>query len=118
MSKKDVANKLKELKDDFLTLLMLFDSPKNGMNKKENIDFISQEYTVLKERINDKLLELEKRDKNAQLSQIELAFLLPAIKEISLHCKARKGSKNKSELSSSIYDGQDYCTYWISQLNV
>ena len=58
----------------------------------------------------------EKAKKNNRLNEYEGYFLLPCMKKISLSCNARVGSKDKSALSSSIYDGEDYCSYWLTEI--
>jgi len=118
MDRNEISEKLKLLKEEFDELMDLFDTPKNGLNKQETLDYISQRYSDIKSRVSEYHKELDKSYRSNRLNQDQSAFLLPAIREVSLHCKARKGSKNVQELSSSIYDGQDYCSYWMSQLNV
>ncbi|HFG1940673.1 TPA: hypothetical protein ACGF6E_003467 [Vibrio cholerae] len=111
MTKINVKTELESLKKDFSELMALFD------DSKSNISLISEKYSEIKVRVNERLKALEKADKANKLSQIEHCFLLPAIREVSLHCTAKIGSKNLEQLSSSIYDGEDYCSHWLTELN-
>jgi len=116
MGKEEVISELEELAKEFSNLFSLFDSPKIGMSSKENIDFISQEYSTLKDTVKEKLDKLQKRKRNNELSHTEALFLLPALEEIFLHCDARRGSKDERALNSSIWDGYDYALIYLSQL--
>ncbi|HDY7997922.1 hypothetical protein BOO91_18765 [Vibrio navarrensis] len=111
MTKCNVKSELETLKQDFADLMALFD------NQKQNMPSISRGYSEIKVRVNERLKVLEKADSANQLSETESSFLLPAIREVSLHCTARVGAKNLEQLSSSIYDGEDYCSYWLAELN-
>ncbi|POG21504.1 hypothetical protein C2855_19635 [Aeromonas bestiarum] len=112
MIKSNVKEELESLKKDFSELMALLD------DSKINISLISKKYSEIKIRVNDRLKALEKADKTSKLSQIEHCFLLPAVREVSLHCTAKIGSKNLEKLNSSIYDGEGYCSYWLTELNV
>ncbi|WP_217540471.1 hypothetical protein [Vibrio metschnikovii] len=112
MTKDDVKKEILNLQSEFSELMELFNDYTNQLNT------ISSNYSELKVRINERLVELQKLDKLNRLNEYQRNFLLPCINEVSLHCNARVGSKNKQQLSSSIYDGQDYCGYWLSQLDV
>lgn len=117
MNRSEITEKLKQLKAEFDELMLLFDTPKDSLSKQETLSYTSQKYSDIKSRVMEYQKELERAKRSGILNQDELLFLVPAIEEVSLHCAARKGSKNVQELSSSIYDGQDYCSYWLSQLN-
>ena len=117
MNKAEITEKLNSLKSEFDELMPLFDTPKDGLSKQETLSYISRKYSDIKSRVMDYQKELERAERSGMLNQDESAFLAPAIREVGLHCAARKESKNVQELSSSIYDGQDYCSYWLSQLN-
>ena len=112
MTKAEMARYLSDLGTQFHELMLLLDA------NSESLSLISERYSDIKERVSNYLAELEKKDKKGVLNADESAMLLPAIREVSLHCTARKGSKNIQELTSSIYDGQSYCSYWVSQLTV
>lgn len=117
MNRNEIAERLNNLKSEFDELMPLFDTPKDGLSKQETLSYISERYSGIKSRIMECQKELERAERFGTLNQDESAFLAPAIREVGLHCTARKGSKNMQELSSSIYDGQDYCSYWLSQLS-
>lgn len=111
MTKMNVKTELENLKKDFSELMGFFD------NSHANIAFISEKYSEIKAQVNDRLIFLEKEEKVNKLDRYEICFLLPAIREVSLHCTARIGSQNIEQLSSSIYDGEDYCSYWLTALD-
>ncbi|OQJ89561.1 hypothetical protein EM89_023145 [Vibrio parahaemolyticus] len=111
MTKNNVVSELEVLKNDFSDLMALFDNP------KQNLPLISEKYSSLKTQVNERLKALEKAEKADKLNQTETNFLLPAIREVSLHCTAKVGATNLEQLSSSIYDGKDYCSYWLTELN-
>lgn len=115
MNKSEIKEVLIELKGRFESIFRLFDFPEDGLSPKENLKFISSQYSELKEYVNSYNAQL-KKSKNLSTDQIN--FLVPAIREVALHCNARKGSMNKVELSSSLYDGSDYCSYYLEQLDV
>lgn len=115
MNKSEIKDQLNDLKVRFEDIFKLFDSPVLGLTEKENLKLISEHYSEIKDYINTYNTKLKKSKK---LSDDDVNFLLPAINTIALHCTARKGSMNKTELSSSLYDGQDYCSYYISQIDV
>jgi len=111
MTKKNVKKELEILKSDFSELMDLFD------NSHENSSLISKRYSEIKVQVNERLNFLEKEYKANKLNEIELCFLLPAIREVSLHCTAKIGSKNIEQLSASIYDCEDYSSYWLTALD-
>ncbi len=111
MTKKNVKKELEILKSDFSELMDLFD------NSHENSSLISKRYSEIKVQVNERLNFLEKEYKANKLNEIELCFLLPAIREVSLHCTAKIGSKSIEQLSASIYDGEDYSSYWLTALD-
>ncbi|TGD70779.1 hypothetical protein E4634_20795 [Mangrovimicrobium sediminis] len=117
MDRNEIIQKLETLSSEFEELLIHFDQPKEGMSRMETVSFVSEQYSGIKDRVVDFRKQLEKDERDDRLSRDEEAFLVPAIREVALHCKARKGSKNVQELKSSIYDGQSYCSYWLAQLN-
>lgn len=78
---------------------------------------ISERYSEIKVQVNERLKFLEKKDKANKLNEIELCFLLPALREVSLHCTANIGSKNIEQLNTSIYDSEDYCSFWLTELD-
>ncbi|AWB66118.1 hypothetical protein C2869_06540 [Saccharobesus litoralis] len=103
---------LEEYRQQFEEAFKLVD----GANK--NLKLCSEKYSQLKTNIGEHLKELEKRERKGQLNVHEQSFLLPAISEVSMHCEARVGSTNIFDLSSSLYDGQDYLNHYLSQLGV
>ena len=111
MTKADVQLEIQTLGNKFGALMKLFDS------NNSNLDIISEQYSQLKLNVKDRLAELQKMEKLGRLNDFGQNFLLPCINKVSLNCNARVGSKNKQDLSSSIYDGQDYCSYWLSRLD-
>ncbi len=110
MTKFNVKSELEAFYKELSELTDLFNDSKN------NINLISNKYSELKFKINDRLKLLENAHRSSSLSQSEVDFLLPAIRDVSLHFVARVGSKNFTLLSSSICDGKDYCTYWLTAL--
>jgi DNA anti-recombination protein RmuC len=112
MTEIEVKSELEYIKNEFSILMAHFNESKPDLN------YISERYSELKRRVKVRLTDLEKVEKSGKLSEVERSILLPAFREISLHCNARVGSKNSQELSSSIYDGEDYCSYWLAELNV
>jgi len=111
MTEIEVKSELENIKNEFSVLMMLFNESNTDLN------YISERYSELKCRVKDRLTDLEKVEKSGKLSEVESSILLPAFREISLHCTARVGSKNSQELRSSIYDGEDYCSYWLAEIN-
>lgn len=111
MTKTNIKKELERLKNDFSELIELFN------NSHENFSLISERYSEIKVQVNERLKFLEKKDKANKLNEIELCFLLPALREVSLHCTAKTGSKNIEQLNTSIYDGEDYCSFWITELD-
>jgi hypothetical protein len=118
VSKEEVTRELNNWKQQFSEVSKLFDSPLEGRSEEENLTVISQRYSELKARVLEYDKQLEKELTNGMLSELELSILVPAIHDVALHCSARKSSMNREELSSSIYDGEDYLTYYLSQLNL
>ena len=114
MTESEIIEELNLWKIEFANAISLFEQ---GSDKKA-IKEISQLYSDLKKRILDRSNELEKADSLGKLNKESKYLLLPAIKEVALHCNARIGSMNKQELSSSLYDGEDYLTYHLSNLNM
>ena len=110
MMKNEVEKEIFELQIQFTELMRLFD------DKEINLDVISVKYSKLKQQVNGRVNDLEKARKDNRLNEYEGYFLLPCMKKISLSCNARVGSKDKSALSSSIYDGEDYCSYWLTEI--
>lgn len=117
MNRNEIVDTLKNLEEEFNELLSLFDAPKDDLSKQETLNYISTKYSGIKTRVVEYHDKLEKAEKSGKLNEDELAFLAPAIDEVSSHCKAPKNSKNVHALSSSIFDGQSYCSYWLSELN-
>lgn len=111
MTENKVKSELVNIKNEFSALMTLFNISRTDLN------YISEKYSELKDRVKDRLNELEKVEKSGKLSEIEKSILLPAFREIFFHCNAKCGSKNSQELSSSIYDCEDYCSYWLAELN-
>ena len=110
MSIIDIEKELTELKTGFAELMDMFDE------FESNKTFISAQYSTLKQQVTNRAKELEKLNKSGELSPDEKHFLLPCIREVTLSCKARVGAIDKGKLSSSIYDGEDYCSYWLTEL--
>ena len=110
MMKNEVEKEIFELQIQFTELMRLFD------DKEVNLDLISVRYSNLKQQVNSRANDLEKARKDNRLNEYESYFLLPCIKKVSLSCNARMGSKDKQALSSSIYDGEDYCSYWLTEI--
>lgn len=114
MNKTQIRATLVELKERFDSIFKLFDSPREGLSYEQNLKLISSQYSDLKEYVNSYYKDLKG---SQNLTEDQRYFLIPAIRDVSLHCSARKGSMNRSELSSSLYEGADYCSYYIIQLN-
>ena len=72
----------------------------------------TKEYAYLKKKVKARCIELLRSE---ELNFEEQNFLLPALKEVELHCIARSNSKNRQELISSVYDAEDYLSYYINQ---
>lgn len=111
MTEIEVKSELENIKNSFSVLMVLFYEPKTDLN------YVSDKYSEFKRRIKDHLNDLEKVETSGKMNEVERSVLLPAYREISLHCNARARSKNSQELSSSIYDAEDYCSYWLAELN-
>ncbi|WP_281556186.1 hypothetical protein [Thalassomonas sp. RHCl1] len=118
MNKSEIKEFLNDLNQQFEAAFKLFDEPMEGLSPKENLKLISDKYSILKEQVGTYNLKLQKLHRNQKLSNDEVHFLLPAINTIALHCTARKGAMDKVALSSSLYDAQDYCTYYIGEIDV
>lgn len=114
MTESEIVEELKSWKVEFSEAMSLFEQASD----KKIIKEISQRYSDLKKRITERSKELQKTDTFGKLNEQEKYFLLPAIKEVALHCNARIGSMNKQELSSSLYDGEDYLSYHLGNLNI
>ena len=112
MTKENVKKEIANLQNEFSDLMALFEDYANQSNA------ISSRYSEVKVYVKKRLTELEKLNKLNSLSKYQNSFLLPCIREVFLHCNARVGAKSKQELNSSIYDGDSYCRYWLSQLNL
>ncbi|MCG9770465.1 hypothetical protein L1D59_17870 [Pseudoalteromonas piscicida] len=110
MAKIDIEKELTELKTKFAELMHMFEE------FESNKAFISAQYSTLKQQVTNRAKELEKLNKDGELSEDEKLFLLPCIKKVGLCCIARVGATDIGELSSSIYDGEDYCSYWLTEL--
>ena len=116
MNKAEIIKDLKNWEKKFDEVFNLFDHPIDGLSANENLKVISVRYSELKSRIVDYSKRLEKADKNGQLNADEQSILVPAIREVALDCSARRGSKNRQELVSSLYDASDYLSYYLSQI--
>ncbi|MEI5638979.1 MULTISPECIES: hypothetical protein [unclassified Pseudoalteromonas] len=114
MTESEIGEELTSWKSEFSEAMSLFE---HAVDKKI-LREISQRYSELKKRIIERSNELQKADSLGKLNEQEKFLLLPAIREVALHCNARIGSMDKQELSSSLYDGEDYLTYHLSNLNI
>lgn len=115
VNKYDIKEILSELKEQFEAIFWLLDNPSEGLSPRENLKLISSQYSELKAHVNERSNKLQK---SKTLNDVQTNFLLPAFRDVALHCTARKGSMNKIELGSSLYDGSDYCSYYIGQIDV
>lgn len=104
---------LQNWKNRFAELFQLLDQAEG----KDAIKAVSNGYLQLKEDILQREKELRKSEAKGSLSTTEQTILAPAIREAALHCSAPKGSTNKQKLSSSLYDGEDYLSCYLGQLN-
>lgn len=118
VNKEEVTNELECWKKQFSEVLSLFDNPIEGLSTQTNLKVVSERYTELKNQVFEYDKKLEKAQKYGSLSEFEESILLPAIREVALHCSARKGSISEKELSSSLYDGENYLSYYLSQVDV
>ncbi len=116
MNKEEVFSELETWKHRFDDIFKLFDNPSEDMSENENLKVISDRYSELKRKIVEYDTQLQKSDNSGKLSECAASILAPAIHEATLHCSARKGSMDKNELSSSLYDGSDYISYYLSQI--
>ncbi|WP_188731796.1 hypothetical protein [Pseudoalteromonas gelatinilytica] len=114
MTESEIGEELTSWKNEFSEAMSLFEQAVDKKVLRE----ISQRYSVLKKRIIERSNELKKADSLGRLNEQEKLLLLPAISEVALHCNAIIGSMNKQELSSSLYDGEDYLSYHLSNLNI
>ena len=108
-----VINELENWKNRFSELLKLLDHAEGG----DLIKVVSNRYSQLKEDLLQREKELEKAEAKGILSATERDILAPAVREAALHCTAPKGSTNEQKLSSALYDGEDYLSYYLDQLN-
>ena len=108
----EIIKELTSWKSEFSEAMSFFRIEPNQKILKE----ISNRYSMLKQRIIERLKELESMSANNMLDEEARTSLLPAIREVALHCNARIGSMNKEELSSSLYDAEDYLAYHLSEL--
>ncbi|GAK85948.1 hypothetical protein BIY21_19275 [Vibrio ponticus] len=107
MSKENaVLNELTELKSKFdrvMDKLTLTDM---------DLTVISAEYGQLKKLVKSRLDELQQA---AAMNVDEQNYLLPALREVHLHCVARGNTQNRQTLSDSLGDAQDYLSHYLSQ---
>lgn len=113
MTKQEIIEELSQLKKQFDKAFEMV----NTSNSKSELKATSEVYSELKTYVVEYSNTLEKRQRKAQLNDLESSILLPAISEVALNFHARKNSSNKAELSSSLYDGSSYLSYYLSQLN-
>lgn len=111
MNKKEIKIYLEQLRSDSEKVMALF------RTNNPDINIISARYSEQKTFFITLNKELEKKETQNLLSSDDEKYLFPAIHEVAQHCVARIGSKNKKELSSSIYDCSDYLTYYINQID-
>lgn len=104
---------LEHIKSQFVQLMFEIDCCQDSKALRE----ISRRYNVHKEKILVQHKQLERKRTMGQLTEIEGSFLYPAINEIKLSCRAARGAMDKEALSSSIYDVQDYASFYLSQLS-
>ena len=71
---------------------------------------------MLKRRVEEYRTELTQAERKGFLTDDQQSFLLPAIEEVCQGCKARVGSMDEDDLTSALYDGQDYLFYYLGQL--
>jgi hypothetical protein len=112
VTKDEINHILEDWRARFEKSLSLLSAPHN------DVDLASEEYSKLKKLFK---LEYEKVQRNrlgTRTISDEQAFLWPAVCDVYLHCSARVGSKNKEALSSSLYDGKNYLSYWITELGL
>lgn len=114
VTESEIGEELTSWKNEFSEAMSLFEQAVDKKILRE----ISQRYSDLKKRIIERSNELQKADSLGRLNEQEKLLLLPAISEVALHCNAIIGSMNKQELSSSLYDGEDYLSYHLSNLNI
>ncbi|ENM5900777.1 hypothetical protein DX885_000855 [Vibrio mimicus] len=112
MSNFNVKAELEHLRKDFSELLTLIE------HSNLDISQVSTKYSDLKLKVAHRLKTLQEAEKSNKLSPIERHFLLPAIREVRIHCSARIGSQDPEQLISSIYDCEDYCSSWLSKLDL
>ncbi|ELX4209572.1 hypothetical protein QJ367_004234 [Vibrio vulnificus] len=99
--------------DELIGLKLQFDEVMVSLTQTESaISVCTSVYAHLKNSVKTRRDELSRKK---SLSFEEQSFLLPALKEVELHCVARSNSKNRQELISSVYDAQDYLSYYINQ---
>ncbi len=110
MTKDEIKHQLMEWKLKFQEAFEILEQPDC------DLDLVSKKYADLKLLFKTRYEQLNKTSRNSKDITPEQAFLWPAITDVYLHCTARVGSKNKQELSSSLYDGKDYLSYWINEI--
>ncbi|WP_025539125.1 hypothetical protein [Vibrio parahaemolyticus] len=99
--------------DELIGLKLQFDELMVSLTQTESgASVCNGVYAHLKNSVKTRRDELSRKK---TLSFEEQSFLLPALKEVELHCVARSNSKNRQELISSVYDAQDYLSYYINQ---
>lgn len=62
MNRKEITEKLRNLKAEFDELMPLFDTQKDSFNKQETLSYISQKYSDIKSRVMDYQKELERAE--------------------------------------------------------
>ena len=99
--------------DELIGLKLQLDEVMFNLTQNEpGISVCTSVYAHLKNSVKTRCDELSRKK---SLSFEEQSFLLPALKEVELHCVARSNSKNRQALISSLYDAQDYLSYYINQ---
>ncbi len=114
MTEFEIVEELTSWKAEFSEAMTLFERDTD----RQTLQDISKRYSSLKKQIVARDKELQKAESQGKLNKQEKYLLAPAIKEVALHCNARIGSMNKQELSSSLYDSEDYLVYHLSEINI
>ncbi|HEM7928240.1 TPA: hypothetical protein ACNVQT_001491 [Citrobacter farmeri] len=76
---------------------------------------VTRQITVLKDYVENERKKIQKLDKQGKLSELETAFIEPAINDVYLSSldKIRRGSKPSSSVNGYICDTSSTLSYWL-----
>lgn len=83
---------------------------------RECLGETSNRYGALKKKAIGRCKELQVRDSKGELNCVEKYLLVPAIKEIVLHCNARLGSMDRQELNATLCECEEYLADHLTEM--